>query len=159
MYILPNYISYKPNHLFNKEKSVQCHNKSTLLLTKYTNCNRKYNVDNGFLATVLWNNMMQFHQSVWLILSFNPNCFYITVFRNILDDVGNQSSMGNTSKKRRRNNTSNQDSITDQLEQRCIINGSNNLWVCANATNSRHSCVFCKYMDAIWVIKSCRYKM
>ena len=52
--------------------------------------------------------------------------------------------MGNTSKKRKSNNTSNQDSVTDHLQQRCIINGSNNLWVCANAMNSSHSCVFCK---------------
>ena len=62
----------------------------------------------------------------------------------MLDDVGNQSSMGNTSKKRRSNDTSNQDSVTVQLKQRCIINGSNNLWVCANEMNSSHSCVFCK---------------
>ena len=52
--------------------------------------------------------------------------------------------MSNTSKKRRSNDTSNQDSVTVQLKQRCIINGSNNLWVCASAMNSSHSCVFCK---------------
>ena len=52
--------------------------------------------------------------------------------------------MGNPSKKSRSNDTSNQDSVTVQLKQRCIINGSNNLWVCDIAMNSSHSCVLGK---------------
>ena len=73
------------------------------------------------------------------------------MFQKILDDVENQSSMGYTSKKRRSNDTTNQDNVTVQLKQRYIINGSKNLWVCANAMNSSHSCVFHKctkcYLD------------
>lgn len=28
--------------------------------------------------------------------------------------------------------------------KKCVINGSNNLWVCVNAMNDWHTCVYCK---------------
>ena len=59
--------------------------------------------------------------------------------------LGTIDKSDNTRKLKDKNTTKKQTVYeTPSLKKKCVINGSSNLWVCVNAMNDCHTCIFCK---------------